>query len=656
MKFTVDELPSINMKDFANWYDENASVAKAVAARMESDLRGFAEQSGSGRLAFHKVRVKDKQSFLDKILRIRKDHKSLRELRQQFHGDSIQPQQIIGDLIGARMVFYFEPDRELAYVYFHTYPTFRVEGIELYEMLPEDCPFLDESVHGLLKVLRSTGEDVNPIAKSSGYESMHLSLRYNPDFLNIRPRYKTPQQGFKEFQQFTIELQIRTIVQDAWAQVEHTLSYADRKRPHSQRRPANLGEHFLTQKMIAKAFERYQNTIWRRYWRLQRDRIPLKGTSFDLGRRLMEFDEQERNAIIQINERLDEFSRSGDKTLLRDVLDLFTELGKAHKVDYTKLHIPDKAEKWARQRVFLLLLGYLMTFGSKNTRTRIHTLLSVKLSAKPADPRMTAVAIYEHIRFLDDWFGSDTAPGRQTVKKLFHDALVHYRAAGAYFGEYGYYRRAIDVMSDALDEYRAHRSLSVSDDVVLKEAHLFRRQAEYYWAAFNLDGRTNEQDLIKAYETMWKAWRSTDLPGDKNHRIREQRKILSGLLTIAFFRFIHGSDTVLADARFQDETAGLETAVTQLLNHQDIQEKGHALQALAVWLWRGDQRDEAEKVLRRSQQIIERKARHHFYKGVVQEIISVMKRVENHGDQGDSVPAKTPQYTKKRPVAKTIPA
>lgn len=627
MELSTASLISVTNDDFADWYDRNVHVAKAVAERLDHDLRGFARQSGAGRLAYYKVRIKEKQSFVDKITRLRDKPESLSEIQNRFGDATFRPQDIIRDLVGARMVFFFEPDRELAYVYFHTYPTFRVDEVELYEMLPEASSLLDDSVLSLLQLIRSGHDDIRLIPKESGYESMHLALRYNPAFLKIRHGYATSGTELEKFGEFPIELQIRTMLQDTWAQVEHTLSYADRKRPYSERNPAALAEDFRTQKMIAKACERYQNTIWRRYRRLQEARVQLTGASLELGDRLSVFHTEDAEKINRLNTRLEQSDPDAYGEVLEDVLHHFHALSNTYGFDFFKLEIPDEAEKWARQRVLILLLGYLMTFGLQETRFRIHTLLSRELSAHPADPRMTAVAIFEHVRFLDKWFRSPTAPGGVPVKRLFHDALVHYRAAGAYFGEYGYYRRAIDVMDDALDDYRSHGRLAPDDDLILNEAHLLRRLAEYRWAAFNLDGRTDEQDLIEAYELMGRAWASTDLPKELEASGRERRKILSGLLTIAFFRFIHGADGSYAGERLREETEALASAVAELLDSQKIAGKGHAMQALAVWLWRGNRKPEALEILSVAKEIIEQKARHQFYKGVVREIGAAMARM-----------------------------
>ncbi len=631
MELTVASILKVPMNQFEDWYDQNVKLAHAVADQLDTDLRGFAKQSGSGRIAYYKIRVKEKQSFLDKITRLRNKTDSLAELRKRFGDETFRPQQIIRDLVAARMVFYFEPDRELAYVYFHTYPTFRVEEVELYEVLPETSAFLDESVRGLLKLIRLGNEKISPIPKDSGYEAMHLALRYNPAFLKIRPANAVLGEELDRFDEFSIEIQVRTMLQDTWAQVEHTLSYADRKRPYSDRNPAALAEDFRTQKMIAKACERYQNTIWRRYRRLQDVRIQLTGASISLGNRITHFSPDEQRAISEINSRVLPMNPSRSGTLLKELLSFVKALSTRYGFDFLKFEIPDEAEKWSRQRVILLIFGYLMTFGLQKTRLRIHGLVGSALSANPGDPRMTAVALFEHIRFLDKWFRSDTAPGGKEVKRSFHDALVHYRTAGAYFGEYGYYRRAIDVMGTAVEEYLSHGRLSPDDDVVLNEAHLLRRQAEYYWAAFNLDGRTNELDLIKAYELMGKAWQSADLPEDPDAQKRERRKILSGLLTMAFFRFIHGEDGFYAGERLREETNALASAVGQLLREKEISGKGHAMQALAVWLWREKSNERALEILASAEELIANKARHEFYKGVVQEIAAVMTKVERPG-------------------------
>lgn len=169
-----DTLVDYQLELFGNWYDVNYSLLTKIAKQLESDFAGFSNQTGANRLAFYQVRIKDRASFLDKIETLRNNPELLdKKLPEEF-----QPQDVIKDLIGGRLVFYFENDLNLPINYFDTYPQFVVEEVKAYQVLPENSPLADPSKKILYERLKKICRTFSPETKPSAYESFHMIVRY----------------------------------------------------------------------------------------------------------------------------------------------------------------------------------------------------------------------------------------------------------------------------------------------------------------------------------------------------------------------------------------------------------------------------------------------------------------------------------------------
>jgi len=138
-----------------------------------------------------KARIKDFDSYYKKYIRILKEGLPVREGSQGIpslnNTEDIDPAEHIFDVIGIRIV----------------------------------CPFLEDlsSVEELLKknfeILEVERKGGDHTFREFGYESIHLLIKIPDDVIR---ESGTSSCG-------TAEIQIRTILQDAWAEVEHQLVY-----------------------------------------------------------------------------------------------------------------------------------------------------------------------------------------------------------------------------------------------------------------------------------------------------------------------------------------------------------------------------------------------------------------------------------------------
>ncbi len=122
------------------------------------------------------------------------------------------------------------------------------------------CPFL-EDIETLERIITTSFEVVETERKSEqhsfrefGYDSVHLSIRPN------LKTFKTPLPGVRN----ACEIQLRTILQDAWAEVEHELVYkSDISLPKEsfRRKLAALNASLTLSDLIFQEIRDYQKEI-----------------------------------------------------------------------------------------------------------------------------------------------------------------------------------------------------------------------------------------------------------------------------------------------------------------------------------------------------------------------------------------------------------
>jgi hypothetical protein len=498
----------------------------------------------------------------------------------------------------------------------------------------------------------SVGYELLSQAKPSGYESLHLIVQYNDRVLLRRSPQPTsnllegvgssdslPKGDAKErFGNIPFEIQIRSVLQDVWAQLEHSIQYASRKssaRPdEAPEQVVLLREHFLSQKLVVKGLERYQNII--------RSIAPtsevlyrqLRGASLTLSGRFGAFQPDDQTA-------LDRAARpNGDDA--SSYLSSFNELIRLGKVFEKKYRhgfwthsLPQRPEVWARQRLMLLEMGFLASFGDFSVRRCIQEFFASRWEGYPAASSMTAIEIYMFVRTGDRRMVNATSD--EHLKRLFQDPLVAYRQAGAFISEYNDFREATRAMDEAIRNFQRVGVVGEDDHGIINAAHLHRRFASYTWGYYIEDHPTTT-NLERAQEIINIAARAAGLfvgadrsegdalrpklPLDPEAAEIEQRKVLADYVTIEFFHNVHQQQTPIKtmDA-FRDALLRLDSQlVDRLLDPQRINDRSHALQARALVDWVSGNCEAAYQSIGRALEIVQQGGRPAYQVEVVQRL------------------------------------
>jgi ppGpp synthetase/RelA/SpoT-type nucleotidyltranferase len=111
-------------------------------------------------------------------------------------------------------------------------------GIRVICMYESDIEKVVEVIKENFETLDITNKTLQLLQKKDtfGYKGVHLDLKLNQE-----------RSGFKEYQhiaQYQFEVQVRSIVQDAWSEVDHKLKYKKSLSDKLQRRVINLAALF----------------------------------------------------------------------------------------------------------------------------------------------------------------------------------------------------------------------------------------------------------------------------------------------------------------------------------------------------------------------------------------------------------------------------
>lgn len=179
-----------------NWYIENRAIYKRLSSKVESLLLEVFEMN---KISFHIVssRTKDIESLREKV------HKN----------DKYKEINQIQDYAGIRIITYVEDE------------------------IDEICKII-EDIFDIDKENSSDKSDNLGVDKV-GYKSVHYIASLKSDRLSL-PEYK-------QFENKCFEIQIRTILQHAWAEIEH-----DRNYKFSGKLPKELNRRF---KILAGSLE-----------------------------------------------------------------------------------------------------------------------------------------------------------------------------------------------------------------------------------------------------------------------------------------------------------------------------------------------------------------------------------------------------------------
>lgn len=171
-------------REFYDFYAHNLALMERIKnsyvnliSLMTSDLATGSPKIGS--------RIKDRSEC------VRKFEIKYRTIAEKSERDQYCIEKYITDIIGIRVVCLYEDD-----------------VTKIYDLLKDNFEII-----GITDKSKQLAED----HEKFGYKGLHLDMKLN------NKREKLPE--YKGFHNFQVEVQIRSIVQDAWSEVDHKLKY-----------------------------------------------------------------------------------------------------------------------------------------------------------------------------------------------------------------------------------------------------------------------------------------------------------------------------------------------------------------------------------------------------------------------------------------------
>jgi len=171
---------------FRSFYDENRLMFERAKERMIVLLEALLSDSDEFTITKVEGRVKDREECIGKFTR-----KYRGELEASGQDYSIV--DYISDLLGIRIVCLYENEVERI-----------VECIK--------------SEFEVIWITNKTS-DIESTEGSFGYKGVHVDLRLNSD--------RKKQREYNAFAGFDFEIQIRSIIQDAWSAIDHKIKYQE---------------------------------------------------------------------------------------------------------------------------------------------------------------------------------------------------------------------------------------------------------------------------------------------------------------------------------------------------------------------------------------------------------------------------------------------
>lgn len=174
---------------FKTWREEDYWQRKGIATRRPNPFP----------IQRIRTRLKRPESVVDKILRLPDSF---------IHGLSEDSLHRMHDLIGIRIIVYFLSDLAIVDKEIRNSKDFEVSV----DPVPKAYVFEGRLASNL-------NLDIFTLeAKQSGYVSLHYLLQLRPIHYN------------NDFEPIWFELQVRTLIEDAWAEIEHLLGYKPQKK------------------------------------------------------------------------------------------------------------------------------------------------------------------------------------------------------------------------------------------------------------------------------------------------------------------------------------------------------------------------------------------------------------------------------------------
>jgi len=244
-------------------YDTQLSLFEELRVEAEFAIRA-AFRDHSVKLHSIRSRVKSRESFLGKVTR--KGYTS--------------PFEQMPDLVGARIVCLFL----------------------------DDLPTIENVLKSIFDVFDEDDKTASSPPELFRYQSIHYQARIRSD--HIGPHYDS-------IKQFDFEIQTRTILQDAWASVEHTLAYKGAQSiPNELKRDINALVGLFH--VADKSFQHLRDDI-------ARSEQAARELVEDAGDKI-EMSDAESDAVVTVN-------RGTLKALLRQ---LYPERARSENIEYSR--------------------------------------------------------------------------------------------------------------------------------------------------------------------------------------------------------------------------------------------------------------------------------------------------------------------------------
>lgn len=602
----LEEFKLLTRQDFAEWYDARMDLFIKIEKLINEDLTGFSKTTGSNRLVFYEARIKTFDSLWEKIQKFKEG--GARDVRKQIEERQLNPDNfnlmdIINDIVGARLVFYFEPDLPFGLIYFLTYPIYITKEVKVYDFQNTKLKFPFNITDRIVKVAKLFKTSSKPKTKPSGYESLHVILNYNQLLLKqklltsglkdvITPR------DYESVSSIPVEIQLRTLLQHGWAQVEHTLNYSKKK---SLSAGAVLKEYqendFITNKVLSRSVENHQNQIWAKYWKRDDEGNEISKETVVYTDRFRFFSRPDQKTLKTYYQ---EFN-SDISAVSTDQFIAFSETIKSldKRSHFLNDEVPSSHRTWGKRRSILLFVGYIGLHCTKKDVGKLIIQLLDDFSMKMSDEiKLNLIALYEYVRKVDTLFRDEQID--QDERYSFIDPLVSYRAAGIHYVT-GNSRRAIGLMSDALKEREVlleGYSEQLQTSSIINTMHIKRRISEYYWRAYNQDIRTEYSDLEKAINLMEKAFIDLDTPPGEKLRT-ERRKILSKIIIYKLYSVLHISNKFNM-TEFNKTIDLYENDILDLFVEEELKSRSNGslgLEALAIYCWAKKEKKKARELI-----------------------------------------------------------
>ncbi len=195
-------MPSLDFKlerrNFLLYYDSNRQLFEKAKNACISIIASLLRQSNIGEVTKIEGRIKDKNECIKKFHR-----KYQSKLEAEEHPYRIQ--DYITDLIGIRIICLYED-----------------QIAKTSEVLQQHFRIID--VTDKISALEGTDD-------SFGYKGLHMDLVLSDDLV--------AQEKYQEFSELPYEVQIRSLIQDAWSVLDHKIKYK-KSIPNDLRRRINV--------------------------------------------------------------------------------------------------------------------------------------------------------------------------------------------------------------------------------------------------------------------------------------------------------------------------------------------------------------------------------------------------------------------------------